>query len=54
MLEGLQKVEVFKRCNKELIENISKNILLGSPPIITIGLELINYRFVINSFILQG
>ena len=28
MLEGLQKVEVFKRCNKELIENISNNILI--------------------------
>ncbi len=28
MLEGLQKVEVFKRCNKELIEKISQNIIL--------------------------
>ena len=32
MLEGLQKVEVFKRCNKELIENISKNILIKNVP----------------------
>ena len=28
MLERLHKVEVFKRCNKELIEKISKNILI--------------------------
>ena len=32
MLEGLQKVEVFKRCSKELIENISKNILIKNVP----------------------
>ena len=32
MLDGLQKVEVFKRCNKELIENISKNIIIKNVP----------------------
>ena len=28
MLDRLHKVEVFKRCNKELIEKISKNIII--------------------------
>ena len=32
MLEGLHKVEVFKRCNKELIEKISTNIIIKDVP----------------------
>jgi signal-transduction protein with cAMP-binding, CBS, and nucleotidyltransferase domain len=32
MLESLHKVEVFKRCNKELIEKISTNITIKDVP----------------------